>query len=295
MKYFNLLLLALLLSCNSVITDKITLKGVEDGDSDHLSEGVYLKIPPGYKPAKSYEGFQAPNAESSFSLKTVSQTMQEYMAVYNSDKFPSHYEILEKRPVSFNGSDSGYYLVIENSKKKTTKHTLVLEKDQVLYKITGFYFTPLADKYKSKIRRALYSTYFGENIAKEERFKIANLKDFSAVVYTQDGEYPTKTEDNLHMEVESIDNIQDIYPETFIKRRLNKVIDVKNPKMITELLENGKLITIKASSSDKKVLIALIVNEDQNKGKLVTFSGNQTIDLNELEAYLRTQIISYTI
>jgi len=73
MRTFSLLyLLALctvsLTSCHSVDESDINLEWNFKDSYKHIGNGLWMKVPSSFAKAKSYNGFQAPNYESSFSM-----------------------------------------------------------------------------------------------------------------------------------------------------------------------------------------------------------------------------------
>ncbi len=292
MKTQLLLLFAFFLccsSCNMVDSSEISVEGKKVEDAKHLGQGVWMKIPSKYRKAESYDGYQAPQYHSSLSVKTSQESLDRLLKVYEEKNLKAQKcRLLELRPVVFEEEHEGYYVVVQDFRKKTIRHLLAVKIGETLYKIKGFYFKELEDQYETYVRNALLSSHIGEVQQEEERFKFASFIDLETVVLTTDGKFPTESPDSLYLSLRSFDNVGAVDPFEIIRNELQKhvEIDMRKVNTVIDPLQNGK-IYINQGKDDSKACLVMFVSADNNKGSLYTLYGERSIDLKELKRYLK--------
>ncbi len=287
-----LLLMVIMSSCNSIRHNEYQVTGTKSQFAKHLGQGVWLTTPPGFKKATSYDGYQAPNGHSSISLKIGNESFEELLENFSERNLDlKKLRLIEKSKVIYADTIPGYYIVVKDLRKRTTKHLLAIRKNNATYTIKAFYFTQLKNQYEKLIKLSLLTSYIGNLEKKKERFQMASLDQSGNIIYTQDGLFPTKTEDELILKIEKVENFDGIIKEEFIRKRMKQLIGVTSSYHNIYPIRGGTVITTKGSKQDQKCFILLAHHKNQSDASLYTAVGNSKLDLESIENYLINQIM----
>ena len=228
----SLLLSLVIGSCNSYKEDHIVLKPQKQDSSVHVGQGVWMKIPSGYKRADSYEGFQTSNLYSSISVQTTHLSIKKLKKSFDPKTLKKRsMELLELSTVDFGGNDNAIFGVVHDKRKKTIKYLLAVNDGQRTYNIKAFCFHQVMDKYDPRIRESLFSAFIGEHIEKEELFEFAAIEGASKFFYTRDGNYPPESDDGAVVEMETIASLQGILGTGLIQSELRELTGEKRKSM----------------------------------------------------------------
>lgn len=282
-------------SCRGYIEDQIIISPGKTEDSSHLGYGVWLEIPKGYKRVDAYDGFQTANMYSSISIKMDEKTIDQIREAYNPEKLSKmNLELIELSSVYYSGNENGLLTVVLDKRKKIIRYLMSIQFNDKTYKIKGFCFERVKEKYDQAIRKSFESIYIGEFVEKQELFKMAKLLSLDEVIYTKDGIYPTETPDKAVIEVKNFTSLKGVLASGLIQSELQKLTGESNTSYTSEGLSNGKFYYSKAETDTKKVYVALMVNE-KNEGVLLKCYGNQKSDIDEFEKYVRGKLIKIKV
>ena len=287
------LLTFIMSSCDD--SPDLIFRGIKSETAKHLGEGVWINVPPFYKKAKSYDGFQASNYESSISLQINYASIDNVIKSFDKKLLArKRTKLLTLETVKFGEADSAVYAEVYDKRKQTIRYLLSIKKDNKMYGVKAFCQERLKDKYDLMIKRALESVAFAELVQKEEAFVLGKLISLSEWYLTRDGFYPTASEDEAMIMVRAID-INEVgssreYKMDFLKEEVAKYTSVAIEEIKAENVGDGHYITIMVGKGDKKVFGAYVTDGNE-MSNLFIGSSNNLESIIEIGEYVRNQNI----
>lgn len=296
----HLLLILLSLSIEACLNSHkeghIVLTPKKYDASVHIGQGVWLKIPNGYKRADSYEGFQTPHMNSSISVKTTYSPIEEVKKEFDPQFLKKRgMELMELSSVEFGGNDNAFFAVVKDNRKKTVKYLLAVSDGERTYNIKAFCFQQVMRKYDPMIRASILSSFIGEHVEKEELFEFAAIEGPSKFIYTRDGNYPPESDDGAVVEMETIASLQGILGTGLIQSELQKLTGEKRNSVATEFISNGKFYYGTSKSDNKVAFVALVALDEEDKGTLIKAYSHDPGSLADFEEFVRGQFLKVEV
>ncbi len=273
----------------------IILKARKTEQSSHLGKGVWIIVPPGFKKAKTYDGFQAEYPTTSVSLQIEDASLAEVKESFSLKTLMlKNTALLELRPVQFGATDSAFFAVVHDKRKGTIRYLLSVQQGSKTYNIKAFCLKTQENRYDEILRTALYSTYIGEYEEEEELFKMAGLEESGGVVFTKDGQYPTTAPDGAKIEVVSIGKNHD-YPTqqhqfNFLKYEVAKMTGNSANAFGQEPLSQGTFVTVSGSGPRGYAFTAFVVDPTETAIMIKCF-GKAPGNMAEFEDFVRANFI----
>lgn len=280
-----------------VIRNQITLSPQKSSKKSHLGKGVWLNVPKGYKKAKSYDGYQARGMNSSISVRLHEKNSDELKKSYDPKNLKKRgLKLIELSDVAYGESGKGFLSVVHDKPKNLLRYLLSISYNGATYNITSFCPESRKSSYDPAIRKSLGSVYIGD-LVETELFQLATITGPDEIIYTKDGKYPTESEDGAMAAWTVMKSLDGMYLMGFVEKELKKIAKDARPRTGYQNLENGKFYFSRGASAqeDKKVFVALLAPEQEEGGVLVKCYGNSKASLEELETYVRKQLITTTI
>ena len=292
---FLLSLFFFVCSCQSVENNHLEINPEKTNAHVHIGQGVWVNIPYGFKKAKSYEGFQAPNSAASISIKTNSKSIEEIKESFEPSNLKKKNTILlENSTVKYGDNEEALFTVVHDKRKETIRYLLAIAQGGRTYNLKAFYFKKASEGYNLEIRKALKSVFIGEHQEKEQLFKMASLNSFESMIYTRDGKFPTESEDQAIVEIETKKSIRGISAKKLIKQETTKITDEIVLTVMQESLVNGIFYEVNSQGNGKYAYLALIKSKN-GKVILIKCHSNSSRSLEDYKTFTKNQFIKTTI
>lgn len=294
---FLSILFLLFQSCRD--NSPIILEAKKTEQSSHLGNGVWIIVPPGFKKAKTYDGFQAEYPTTSVSLQIEDASLAEVKESFSLKKLTlNKTTLLELRPVQFGTTDSAFFAVVHDARKGTIRYLLSVQQGSKTYNIKAFCLKTQENRYDKILRTALFSTYIGEFEEEEKLFKMAGLEQLGSVIFTKDGQYPTTAPDEAKIEVVSIGKNHD-YPTqqhqfNFLKYEVAKMTGNSANAFGQEPLTQGSYVTVSGYGPKGYAFTAFIVDPAE-MAIMVKCFGKAPGNIAEFEDFVRANFIKAEI
>lgn len=291
--FLMIVLISFLSSC--VDRSPMEIHPEKSAESQHLGQGVWIEVPDGYEPARSYDGFQSFSSTSSISLQVDFRPIEEVKKAFHPEVLrATRSKLLEMRPVQYDTITNAFFAVVHDKRKGTIRYLLSVNNGLFTYNIKAFCLKSEKMRYDSKLKKALLSAYIGEPVEKEELFKIASLADLNNFKLTKDGNYPPQSDDEAVIEIAQLDE-QGGYFTTdesynYLHQALKKLTDGESGSLRKEKLENGMFVYGSASGEGRFAYVAMLISDAQ-PATVVRCSGTSRSNLSEFEEYVRSKFL----
>jgi len=297
MPLFSVALLLFFQSCRD--NSPIILEAKKEEQSSHLGKGVWIIVPPGFKKAKTYDGFQAEYPTTSVSLQIEDASLAEVKESFSLKNLAlNKTTLLELRPVQFGTTDSAFFAVVHDTRKGTIRYLLSVQQGSKTYNIKAFCLKTQENRYDKILRTALFSTYIGKFEEEEKLFKMAGLEESGSMVFTKDGQYPTTAPDEAKIEVMGVGKNHD-YPTqqhqfNFLKYEVAKMTGDLGNTFGQEPLAKGSFVTVSGSGPKGYAFTAFVVDP---AGAAITIKcfGKAPENIAEFEDFVRANFIKAEI
>ena len=291
-------MLTLLAGCqDAVIQNELTFNDKKRAKSVLVGHGVWMNIPKGYKKAKSYDGYQTNNLTSSISVRMHEKSSEQLKRSYDPKNLRRrNLKLIELSDVTYGETGTGFLSVVHDKRKNIRRYLLSITLNGLTYNISSFCPERDKDGFDPVIRWSLESVYIGDYITSEV-FKLAGIKEEGIIVYTKDGQFPTKSEDAATIEWKMLKSLDGIFLMGYPEREVKKMIKGARTSTRMENLSNGKYFVSSAQSEEenKKALVVLVAPEKDEGGISVKCYGNNKSNLIEFEDYIRKKLITTTV
>jgi hypothetical protein len=291
----TLLITVLILCIQSCASPPIELTPEKTAQHQYLGEGVWIKIPSGFKKARSYDGYQSGLASISLQVESVPlwkarQAFDERVLKARKTK------LLEMHPVVFGEIDSAFFTVVHDTRKRTQRYLLSINDGEKTYNIKAFCLQKRAEHYDHLFRDALFSAYLGEKVDEESGplFKLASIEVGNQLILTRDEKHPTLSEDRATIMIEAVQEkrLLSSYEERYelIDQEIRKITGKKGRRSSSRILGNGEYTKAYGRTDELEIMIALITLEEGG-ATLIKASANTTAALGEMEQFIKDQFI----
>ncbi len=292
---FISLSLLIFFSCQD--SSPLILDGMPKKDAQHLGEGVWIQVPPGYKSAKSYDGFQVSNNASSISLQVNYADLDQVRSSFDKKRLAGkRTKLIVMRPALV-GQDSAIYTEVLDKRKQTKRYTLSIAKGDQIYSVKAFAFETEVPKYEQKIKDAFNSVYFGEVEEEKLLYSLASTENDHIYIMTKDGKWPNEEANAPFIETtileEEINGLESGALMDFLAEKMEAKSDKRAGRMQSEFLNNGRFTTGSIEAGLPKICGALLTSNEVNV-LIIGQSYNQE-DFLEMEEFIRFSLIKTTI
>jgi len=290
----------LLIGTSCKQTSNLNFPGIKVDSAQHMGKGVWIKVPYLYKEAKSYDGFQASNYESSISLKVDrGATLEDRKRFFDKAQLSlKKQKMVEMTTFPFGESETALYTIVEDKRKRTFRYQLAIQKGDDAYRITAFCPKHLHSKYKHLITAAFQSASFGEEREKQEAFVMAQLVSLNETIFTRDGLFPTESEDQaiINLKLMKTDSIPgfDVNKREYLENQMKRLSEDKIEHGGAEMIGDGDFRTAKIRKGDTKIFGALIC-ANEGEETLVMAQTKDEAALKEINLFVRRMFISTDI
>ena len=289
-------MLLLLGGCGtSINTDPLEITSKKSKNHKHVFEGVWIKQPSYYKPADSFYGFRTPYLESSISVTTSDKSLDHFKSTYTKENLRrKNLDPLEIRELKVNGKN-GLYLVVEDKRKQIIKYKMLIEVESELIEVEAYFITAEMG-YQVRVENALHSIYIGEKEKMIDKFQLVLFDNAKgSIIYTTDGEYPTQSEDGLTIEEFAIENTKAKLPKQFIEDEMKRSLGRIPESWSVSNFEGGKIYMMKGKHDGKSAIVFFFMFNANNKGFIVSCTGNDRMNLLEVEQDVRNKYLKLTL
>ena len=286
------LLISILCSCSNV-GELIVLNNEITDKHLHVTEGLWMKPSPEYEKSEKFDGFYFWNKSipSTISVKVLDLSLQNLMQSLEDD---DNLDIETIYPVKVNQKDTAVLVEYTDTKRSLEKIDLIISiaKEAKTYYITSYIPVKQNQINKDSLRASLLTVCFGEIHTKEDLYKLAKIVSKNKLVLSKDGLFPTKSPDDVLIEMEERKVFDILESQEIISKTFNK--DEEYDKIIDSIvnLENGYIQTISYKKDDKYLMVNFVFLREDGGNKLITykFSGNTFQAHDEYYQYIMSNI-----
>lgn len=284
----GIVFIGMISSCTSdFYTDPpLTINPKKVDNSQYAGEGVYMVPPPFFTKASTFNGFKSSSGYSSVSVIKSEKTLDRLRKIYvqeNLDKLKT--KLIELRPITYGEIDSSFFAVVFDRKKSTYRYNLIVDTGLDRMVIKGWCFKDEYNNLNQAIRESIFSAVITDDLKDSELFLLARFVKLDHFILTKDGEYPTKSDDDVVVEVYNTDPLKGSMGSEIVKQEVRKSTGVEPVSIKIENLENGKMISGFATANNKKGYTYVIgVNSEETL--VLSFRGNSGANFEDFTKYV---------
>ncbi len=258
----------------------------------HLTDGIWILQPEGYKKADSYVGYQAPKYASSISVKRIYQSIEDFASGYSDSALRfKDISLSDRRPIYYQGEEIGLLVKFFDKRTRTVQYNLAFELEDEKYTVSAFYHKDTGSKYKSFIHKCIKTLVIGEedlsrtnSLDDKELVRAYFHIDFETVGLTRDGLNPTESEDSLVVEYRPIENRSRTEIIRYLRSEAKKVNpDIKKDYKpeINNRFQNSTIYSYDISN-DVLGTIMIVSIDKQDHLDYFKITGNDKLDLSNI-------------
>ena len=287
--------LVILIGCKN--NSPIVIDPTKSEFSQHLGKGVWLRVPSSFKKATSYDGYQMNDQSASISVKIVNRSLEEFKRTFEPDVLSQmKQELLEIRPVVYGDNEFAFYSKVRDKRKRTIKYLLAIANGAETYTIKAFCFQDNESQVGRRIEKALWSTYIGEQEDEKYDFLMARIYSADHIVFTKDGELPTKSKDEAIIEVKVLELDVPMSPtegEEYLKNEISKIVPNRNVAVTVQKLIEGYFLGGGGVYDGRNVYLSLLMGNQETK--FLKCTANAKIEKSYFEEFIKKKYLKTTV